>query len=111
MAATITLSTSQFCCLFSAFYGARLCISAKEPPVRAGQVSFSTPGGVRPHPFPVLTARAIVFEGARSRRTVRSNFAAESVMSDPYPHLRPLRELYLLLMEELKRRLGIVSDV
>jgi hypothetical protein len=33
------------------------------------------------------------------------------VISDPYPDQRPLRELYLLLMEELKRRRDIIADV
>ena len=33
------------------------------------------------------------------------------VTSDPYPDQRPLRELYLRLMEELKRRRNIIADV
>jgi hypothetical protein len=31
--------------------------------------------------------------------------------SDPYSNQRPLRELYVLLMEELKRRRNIIADV
>ena len=33
------------------------------------------------------------------------------VTSNPYPDQRPLRELYVLLMEELERRRNIIADV
>lgn len=32
-------------------------------------------------------------------------------IADPYPDQRPLRELYLRLMEELKRRRNIIADI